>query len=120
MGIESPQPVVTDQVLKLNFTNEGGVGGTTRLLKNIAGLWLVQECRRVWNQSGENFAWEDLNQLAAAAKPPLQSFVNPDAPEFLAPSDMPEAIRALSAGAPARPCPGKKARCLRCAWRAWP
>jgi len=52
MGIESPRPVVNDAVLKLNFTNEGGVGGTTRLLKNIAGLWLVQECRRVWNLAG--------------------------------------------------------------------
>ncbi len=92
MGIESPRPVVTDQVLKLNFTNEGGVGGTTRLLKNIAGLWLVQECRRVWNQSGENLSWDDLNRLAAD-QPPLRSFVNPDAAEFLAPSDMPQAIR---------------------------
>ena len=52
MGIESPEPVVNDEVLKLNFTNEGGVGGTTRLLKNIAGLWFVQECRRVWNEGG--------------------------------------------------------------------
>jgi len=92
MGIESPRPVVTDQVLKLEFTNEGGVGGTIRLLKNITGLWLVQECRRIWNQSGENLSWEDLNQLAAA-QPPLRSFVDPDASEFLAPGDMPEAIR---------------------------
>ncbi len=49
MGAEVPRPVVDDACLALNFTNEGGVGGTTRLLKNIAGLWLVQECRRVWN-----------------------------------------------------------------------
>ncbi len=81
MGIESPQPVVNDAVLKLNFTNEGGVGGTTRLLKNITGLWLVQECRRVWNQAGANLDWEALNQLSAA-QPPLRSFVNPDAADF--------------------------------------
>ena len=52
MGAEVPRPVINDQCLALNFTNEGGVGGTTRLLKNIAGLWLVQECRRVWNDAG--------------------------------------------------------------------
>jgi rhamnulokinase len=91
MGIESPQPLINDAVLKLNFTNEGGVGGTTRLLKNITGLWLVQECRRVWNQAGENLDWESLNQLGAAARP-LSAFVNPDAQEFLAPGDMPAAI----------------------------
>jgi len=91
MGVESPKPVVTDQVLKLNFTNEGGVGGTTRLLKNITGLWLVQECRRVWNQAGRDWGWEDLNRLSGAAKP-LVSFVNPDAPDFLAPDNMPEAV----------------------------
>ena len=51
MGVEVPRPIVNDKCLALNFTNEGGVGGTTRLLKNIAGLWLVQECRRVWNRS---------------------------------------------------------------------
>ncbi len=91
MGVESPEPVVNDKVLQLNFTNEGGVGNTFRLLKNIAGLWLVQECRRVWNQSGRQWDWEDLNQLSAAAKP-LVSFIDPDAPEFLAPENMPEAI----------------------------
>jgi rhamnulokinase len=92
MGIESPTPMVNDQVLELNFTNEGGVGGTTRLLKNIAGLWIIQECRRVWNASGRNWDWEDLNRLSASAKP-LVSFINPDASEFAAPGDMPEAIR---------------------------
>lgn len=92
MGVESPEPVVNDQVLRLNFTNEGGVGNTIRLLKNITGLWLIQECRRVWNQAGRNWQWEDLNRLSAAA-PALRSFINPDAHDFLAPKDMPEAIR---------------------------
>ena len=91
MGIESPQPVIDDQVLKLNFTNEGGVGNTIRLLKNITGLWLVQECRRAWSQGEKPWHWEDLNRLAAAAKP-LVSFINPDAAEFLAPENMPRAI----------------------------
>ncbi|MBN2024379.1 MAG: rhamnulokinase [Pirellulales bacterium] len=94
MGIESPAPVVTDKVLALNFTNEGGVGGTTRLLKNVCGLWLLQECRRAWNQQGRDWGWEDLNRLASAARP-LAALIDPDAPEFLAPDDMPEAIRAF-------------------------
>ncbi len=113
MGIESPQPVVNDKVLELNFTNEGGVGNTIRLLKNITGLWLLQECRRVWNQSGRNWGWEDLNRLAAAAKP-LACFINPDAQEFLAPKDMPEAIRQF-AGQTGQAVPDSEGAILRCA-----
>ncbi|MEN6557262.1 MAG: rhamnulokinase family protein, partial [Thermoguttaceae bacterium] len=94
MGIESPGPVINDAVLKLNFTNEGGVGGTIRLLKNITGLWIVQECRRVWNQAGAPLDWDAMTQMSVAAAP-LRSFIDPDAPEFVAPGDMPEAIRAF-------------------------
>ncbi|MBI2827595.1 MAG: rhamnulokinase [Planctomycetia bacterium] len=92
MGVELPAPVVTDKCLQLSFTNEGGVGHRTRLLKNITGLWLVQECRRIWALAGKSFGWDDLNRLAAAA-PPLTSLVNPDDGCFLAPADMPSAIR---------------------------
>src|SRR5450432_3705640 len=92
MGAEVPRPVIDDACLALNFTNEGGVGGTTRLLKNIAGLWLVQEYRRAWNKAGADHSWDDLNRLAAAAAP-LASLVDPDDPSFLAPADMPTAIR---------------------------
>jgi rhamnulokinase len=92
MGIETETPIVNDQVAAFNFTNEGGVGNTIRLLKNISGLWLIQECRRIWNQSGRNWDWEHLNALAANAAP-LVSFINPDEREFLSPTDMPEAIR---------------------------
>ena len=66
IGIETPTPLVNDDVLRATFTNEGGVGHTTRVLKNICGLWLVQECRRMWNQAGR-WDWEDLNRMAAAA-----------------------------------------------------
>jgi rhamnulokinase len=113
LGIESPQPLVTDKVLQLNFTNEGGVGNTYRVLKNICGLWLVQECRRVWNQAGRNFGWEDLNQLSAAAKP-LVSFIDPDASDFLAPADMPEAIRAFCRKT-GQAAPGDEGAVIRCA-----
>lgn len=92
MGVEVPEPVINAKCAELNFTNEGGVGGTVRLLKNIGGLWLVQECRRVWAQQGRSYSWEQLTQLAEQATP-LQSFVNPDAPAFVSPEDMPNAIR---------------------------
>lgn len=113
MGIESPRPVINDTVLRLNFTNEGGVGGTTRLLKNITGLWLVQECRRVWNQAGENLDWEDLNRLCAA-QPPLQALIDPDASDFLAPGDMPTAIREFCRKT-GQPQPQDKGAVVRCA-----
>jgi rhamnulokinase len=113
MGIESPAPLVNDSVLRLNFTNEGGVGHTTRLLKNIAGLWLVQECRRVWNQGGRGWGWEDLNRMAVAAQP-LVSFLNPDAPEFLAPDNMPDSIRAFCRRT-GQTVPGDEGAVLRCA-----
>ncbi len=92
MGVETPQPVVTPLCQELNFTNEGGIGGTTRLLKNIAGLWLVQECRRAWQLAGREFTWEQLVRMAEAA-PPLVSLFEPDAARFTAPADMPAAIR---------------------------
>jgi rhamnulokinase len=113
MGVESPEPVMRDDVLKFGFTNEGGVGGTIRLLKNITGLWMVQECRRAWNMAGENLDWEALNQLSAAAQP-LQSFINPDAADFLSPSDMPEAVRAFC-GKTGQVVPADKGAVLRCA-----
>jgi len=94
MGVEWPTPVVTEKCRQLCFTNEGGVGRRTRLLKNISGLWLVQECRRIWNLAGKAYDWEALNRLAAEA-PPLAALVNPDDGGFLAPADMPQAIRAF-------------------------
>jgi rhamnulokinase len=97
MGVETPQPVVNELCRSLNFTNEGGVGGTTRLLKNIAGLWLVQECRRVWNQNGQSYDWPRLVAMAEQA-PPLRSLFNPDHGSLVAPADMPQAIRELCRG----------------------
>jgi rhamnulokinase len=92
MGVEMPQPVINQRCYELNFTNEGGVGGTTRLLKNIPGLWLVQECRRVWKDAGLEYGFEEL--MDRAAKSPLHAaLINPDHPSFVAPKDMPMAIR---------------------------
>jgi rhamnulokinase len=92
MGVETPTPVINDRARELNFTNEGGVGGTTRLLKNITGLWMVQECRKKWRQEGNEFGWTELVRRASGARP-LVSLVNPDAACFVAPKDMPQAIR---------------------------
>ncbi|MBI1900114.1 MAG: rhamnulokinase [Planctomycetia bacterium] len=113
MGVETPRPVTTDLCLKLNFTNEGGVGGTIRLLKNITGLWLLQECRRVWNQTGKNYSWEDLNRASDAA-PRLRSLVDPDLPGFMAPPDMPAAIRQACRQS-GEPEPADEGGVIRCA-----
>jgi rhamnulokinase len=92
MGVEMPQPVITDRCRELNFTNEGGVGDTTRLLKNITGLWMVEQCRRKWREEGNNLDWPELIRRAAEGRP-LVSLVNPDHPSFVAPKDMPQAVR---------------------------
>jgi rhamnulokinase len=91
LGLELPQPVLSPRALELNVTNEGGIDGTYRLLKNIMGLWLVQECRRAFERSGNSLNYAELTQLAAAARP-FSSMVDPDAPAFLAPADMPAEI----------------------------
>jgi rhamnulokinase len=92
VGVEVSEPVLNAQALRLNFTNEGGVGGTIRLLKNVAGLWLLQESRRQWAREGCTYAWEELLMLAGDASP-FRCLVDPDAPDFMAPGDMPAALR---------------------------
>lgn len=91
MGIETPEPIVTDQARALNFTNEGGVENTFRFLKNIMGLWLVQECRRTWAQAGGGMSYSEMTQLAEAAKP-FTALLDPDNDVFLPPGDMPSRI----------------------------
>ncbi len=113
MGVESPQPVVNDKCRELNFTNEGGVGDTIRLLKNIAGLWLLQECRRVWNQAGNDYGWDDLVEAAGKSQP-LASLINPDHPSLVAPKDMPAAIR-QQCQAGGQPVPESDGAVVRCA-----
>jgi rhamnulokinase len=91
MGVEVAEPVITADSLAFNFTNEGGVCGTYRLLKNIMGLWLVQECRRIWAAEGQEYSYDELTQMAAEA-PAFGPLVDPDAHEFLRPGDMPARI----------------------------
>jgi rhamnulokinase len=94
MGLEEPQPIITEESAKSNITNEGGVCNTIRFLKNIGGLWLLQECRRNWMEQGEELDFVQIAGLAMAAEPFI-AFINPDAPEFAKPCDMPAAIQAF-------------------------
>jgi rhamnulokinase len=91
MGMEVPKPIISETSFKYNFTNEGGVNGTYRFLKNIMGLWLVQECRRTWQRAGKEYSYAQLAEMAGAAKPFL-AVLDPDDPSFLAPGDMPSRI----------------------------
>ncbi len=92
MGVELKEPNVTEDALRYNFTNEGGVNKTIRFLKNIMGLWLIQESRRQWKREGEELSFNDLEQQANAAKP-FESFIDPDCPAFQTPGNMPKRIR---------------------------
>src|SRR5262249_48017041 len=89
MGVEVLEPVVNDRSAELTFTNEMGVEGRVRLLKNIAGLWLWQECRRAWAEEGTSYEYSQMAQMAASARP-FAAVIHPDA--FLEPGGMPAKI----------------------------
>jgi rhamnulokinase len=91
LGTELDAPVVTSDALRLNFTNEGGVNGTTRLLKNVMGLWLLRCCRQSWTSQGYCYDYRELSELASNA-PPFCHLIDPDDESFLRPPDMPRAI----------------------------
>jgi rhamnulokinase len=91
LGMEIDRPVITTEAHRLNFTNEGGVCGTTRLLKNVMGLWLLQGCRRSWSASGIEHGYQHLAAIAAQ-EPAFQHFIDPDDARFLRPDDMLSAI----------------------------
>ncbi|HMC88350.1 MAG TPA: rhamnulokinase family protein, partial [Gemmataceae bacterium] len=113
MGVEIKEPLINDKTLQFNFTNEGGVGGTTRLLKNIMGLWLVQECRRTWEREGRSYSYEELAGLAEAA-PPFLSLIDPDQACFILPPSMPAAIAEFCRKT-GQPAPTEVGAVIRCA-----
>lgn len=92
MGVELARPNLSEACQLFNFTNEGGVQGSVRLLKNIAGLWIVQQCREQWKREGKELSWNRLTQLADQA-PEMVSVIDPDDPVFAAPENMVEAIQ---------------------------
>ena len=108
VGLEVARPLITDATFAANLTNEGGVAGTFRLLRNVTGLWLLHESRRAWADAGRDHSFDELNELAAAA-PPFQSLVDPDHESFAAPGDMPARIAAFCEHT-GQPAPGDPAR----------
>ena len=91
VGLEVDQPILNPAALAANVTNEGGVNGTYRLLKNVMGLWILQQCRAQWTREGSALDYNELVEMAAAA-PPLVCFINPNDIRFLAPGDHPQHI----------------------------
>lgn len=94
VGVELPEPVVSPQSFAANFTNESGLGRTIRFLKNVTGLWPLQQCRKVWARNGD-LNYEQLVEMARAARP-FQLYLDPDAPDFLNPDNMVEAINSYA------------------------
>ncbi|WP_199620853.1 rhamnulokinase [Paenibacillus alkalitolerans] len=113
MGTEVDRPVINDLALDLNFTNEGGVGGTYRLLKNIMGLWILQESKREWERAGISYTFPELIKMAERA-PSFSAFIDPDDNMFLHPGDMTSRIRqyCLQTGQQPPGEPGAVVRCI--------
>ena len=93
MGIEVPDPVIDERTFACNFTNEGGVEGTTRLLKNITGMWILEQCLSRWKAEGRDYSYPEIVRMASEAAP-FAAMIDPDDASFAAPGDMPAAIRA--------------------------
>ena len=91
MGIEVPAPVINAESARLNFTNEGGIEGTTRFLKNITGMWLLEQCRKVWKAEGKDYSYPELVAMARS-EAAFPGRINPDDPRFAAPENMVEEI----------------------------
>jgi rhamnulokinase len=113
VGAEVPQPVINEQSLVYNFTNEGGVSNTFRFSRNVMGLWLVQECRRTWAQQGQDYSYDALTQMASEADP-FQDIIDPDHEGFFKPGDMPTRIRSYCRLTD-QPEPTSQGAILRCA-----
>ena len=91
MGIETPAPVINEDSTRLNFTNEGGIDGTTRFLKNITGMWILEQARKVWEGEGCTYKYSEMEAMARA-EAAFPSLINPDDARFAAPANMVEAI----------------------------
>ncbi len=113
MGIETPQAIINDRSYELNFTNEGGVEGTTRFLKNICGMWLYERCRKEWPDEVRRLSHPEL-QGSALTVEPFRSVVNPDDPAFANPASMIEAIQQAcrESGQPVPQTPAEICRCI--------
>jgi rhamnulokinase len=116
MGVETAAPVINDQSRTLGFTNEIGYGNSVRLLKNIVGLWLIQESRRHWHKPGKKLEFAELETMAIAAKP-FVSLINPDDSRFLSPDDMPKKVADFCRET-GQPVPADIGACVRCIYES--
>jgi rhamnulokinase len=112
VGVEIPEPIVNDLTLALNYTNEGGIDNAINLQKILTGLWLLQESQRQWQRQGHHHSWDELLALGQEAEP-FQGLIDPDAPDFLNPMDMPSAIREFCRRT-SQPEPGNVGAIIRC------
>ncbi|TFE28555.1 rhamnulokinase [Cohnella luojiensis] len=112
LGTEMSQPLLSEEAMKLEFSNEGGVGGTYQLLKNIMGLWLLQECKREWDEQGKEISFPELVRLAEQAAP-FRSLVHPDDPRFFSPGGMADKIRGFCEETN-QPIPQSEGEIVRC------
>ncbi len=115
-GTVLSRPIVTERAMELGLTNEGGYGDTTLLLKNIMGLWLMQECRREYSKNGEEYSFADLERFAAET-PEFDSFINPNDPMFAAPGEFPQKIRWFCRTT-AQTEPGTVGEIMRCVYQS--
>lgn len=116
MGIESDSPIINEKSSLMAFTNEKGIEGKTTFLKNIMGLWLIQECKHQWDREGNNVSFTELEEMASAAKPFI-NFINPENDVFMAPGDMPSRIKIYCADTK-QPVPETKGEIIRCIYQS--
>ncbi|MBM7581633.1 rhamnulokinase [Caldicoprobacter guelmensis] len=116
MGVEVREPIINEQALQWNYTNEGGAENSYRFLKNIMGLWLIQECKRVWDRQGEVYSFAQLEEMARNSEP-FKAFIDPDHDDFYAPSDMPQTIQNFCART-GQAVPQTKGEILRCVYES--
>ena len=112
MGTELKTPLINDDTCRLNYTNEGGAENTIRFLKNIMGLWILQESRRQWKREGKDYSFGDLAIMAQSATP-YRSIINPDDKLFATPGNMPKRI-AEYCQKTGQPVPEKEGEFVRC------
>jgi sugar (pentulose or hexulose) kinase len=112
LGVELDQPLISEAALAANYTNEGGVAGKIRFLKNIMGMWLIQESKAEWSRQGKKYSFDEIDMMAAEAEP-FRSFIDPNDDSFVAPGDMPSRIAEFCrrTGQPVPETPGQIMRC---------
>ena len=116
MGIETPAPVINEESTRLNFTNEGGIDGTTRFLKNITGMWILEQSRKVWAGEGRTYSYGEMEQMARS-EAAFPSIINPDDPRFAAPVNMVDAIDSYLR-ATEQPVPESDAQYIACIYHS--